>query len=435
MLAIASFYRGVLRWSLWYDNPNVAAVLLALATLALFHLGIRAWTRRRFLDYVLVGLSFVTGYALLHTFSRGGILAFALGMMVLLTDVLWMRSGRKVLAACLGLLAFILCSSVYLGTAARCVGTSVVRDGSVVNRLAIWRNAPRMIADAPGGWGLGRSAAAFREWYQPLSVNDRYDSLVSSHLTWLVEFGRGGRFLYILGWMLAIVLGGLHWRRRNPLPLAVWIAFGTAASFSTVLDRWELWVLPLALLIRRVRIERWRVVFPILCLLAGLAVFAIELLGRVLTPTGTDGIRCLERGRHVVIGEGEPAVWVVRDEVSMGGEACGRDLRACGCPRPTAVVDSLALVPDTAETLVVGCAASSHLDELRRFARLRRLMVLSPTGDVDWRRYVVPSAKVSVCHGELSSNCPDDESSECLILPGMGEYIPIWPRLVEEKSR
>ncbi len=428
LLAIASFYRGVLRWSLWYDNPNVAAVLLALATLALFHYGVRARMRSRFLNYGLICLSFVTGYALLHTFSRGGILAFAIGMVVLLADMFRPRSGRRALAVSLCLLAFILCSSVYLGTASRCVGTSVAHEGSVVNRLAIWRNAPRMMADAPEGWGLGRSAAAFREWYQPLSVNDRYDSLVSSHLTWLVEFGRGGRFLYILGWMMVLVLGGMHWRQRNPLPLALWIALGTAASFSTVLDHWELWVLPLVSLVGRVRIGRWRIVTSIMCLCAGTAILAIELLGRIWVPGGTDGIRCLDQGRYVALGSGEPAVWVVRDGVSMGGEACGRDLRGHGCKRPTAVVETLAMVPDSVETLVIGGAASTHVEELRRFTQLRRLVVLSPTEDVDWHRHIVPSARVLVCHGELSSNCPDDESAECAILPGLGEYLPIWPR-------
>ena len=66
--------------------------------------------------------------------------------------------------------------------------------------------APRMIADAPGGWssfGIGR---AFTYWYQPIGMVLMSGSLINSHLTLLAGFGIAGRFFYLFSLFVVLAL-------------------------------------------------------------------------------------------------------------------------------------------------------------------------------------------------------------------------------------
>lgn len=109
-----------------------------------------------------------------------------------------------------------------------------------------------MIADAPDGWGIGQSGFAYTQYYQPLETRFTYRTLVNSHLTWLVEFGRAGRFAYLAGWLLLLALTwppGLS----SPLPFAAWLALGVAGFFSSVLEAGLLFAVPALLLIPAVQ--------------------------------------------------------------------------------------------------------------------------------------------------------------------------------------
>ena len=67
--------------------------------------------------------------------------------------------GRRwipiVLAACT-----LVGAAVWTGFAGRVADSSPTADASVGNRLAIWRNVPCMMVDAPGGWGYRSSQVA-----------------------------------------------------------------------------------------------------------------------------------------------------------------------------------------------------------------------------------------------------------------------------------
>src|SRR5690606_38880648 len=118
-------------------------------------------------------------------------------------------------------------------------------DRSITNRLEIWKQAPRMMVDAPGGWGIGNSGNAYGQWYQPLDQHELYRTLVNTHLTWLVEVVWPLRFLYVFGLFTAVVFcWKWHGRKRFSIPLGIWIAFGVAATFSLVAESPWLWILP-----------------------------------------------------------------------------------------------------------------------------------------------------------------------------------------------
>ena len=147
------FYQGMARWDLGLDSPNKAAAVLVFLLLPLLALSVRA--RREWVRWC-AGLAFVlVGYGLVRTFSRGGLVALLLGAIVLLAGlrkllVVGWRWLPVLLAACT-----LVGAAVWTGFAGRVADSSPAEDASAGNRLAIWRNVPYMMVDAPGGWGRG----------------------------------------------------------------------------------------------------------------------------------------------------------------------------------------------------------------------------------------------------------------------------------------
>ena len=79
------FYHGMARWDFGLDSPNKAAAVLAFLLLPLLALAVRA--RREWVRWC-AGLALVlVGYGLVRTFSRGGLVAFLLGALVLLAGL------------------------------------------------------------------------------------------------------------------------------------------------------------------------------------------------------------------------------------------------------------------------------------------------------------------------------------------------------------
>jgi hypothetical protein len=102
------------------------------------------------------------------------------------------------------LIGIVLCTWIILGATVYLQAnerfTQGIQDRSIANRLEIWRQVPKMIADAPMGWGVGNAVRAYQNWYQPLDHGVTYLNLVSTHFTWLVEFSWWQRILYCFGW-------------------------------------------------------------------------------------------------------------------------------------------------------------------------------------------------------------------------------------------
>lgn len=220
-------------------NANYAGALFAISALACWSLYF--FSKKAFWPCLLGSLIFT--FFMMLTQSRGALVGLGLGGALLLP---WI-SGWRHRGVLIGTHALVLIFGIVwmTGTGERIGKGWSGNDGSVSNRLALWKPAPAMMAQAPRGWGLGNSADAFHQWYQSSGSVYSYKHLVNSHLTWMVELGWIGRFFYLLLWT-AILLLCLPSGRLPGLAvaLAVWVAFGATSFFSGVAQQWYQWVVP-----------------------------------------------------------------------------------------------------------------------------------------------------------------------------------------------
>lgn len=79
-------------------------------------------------------------------------------------------------------------------------------DPSVQIRTAILGDLPEMMVSAPAGWGSGKAAHAWQNWFEPVGGSENLRHLLSSHATWLVEWPWTGRIAYLFGWAAIIAL-------------------------------------------------------------------------------------------------------------------------------------------------------------------------------------------------------------------------------------
>lgn len=251
------FYFGEhLRLDWGFENPNKTAALIA-GLLVLVH-ALRyliKWKRIGFWIFIAAFLSL--GVCLIHTYSRGGILAAVAGQLAFyVTRHLKFRvPSRTALftAFALGILLTLYSALPQVEAIKRYsqgMGEEEV-DRSVTNRLRIWKDVPQMILDAPNGWGHDKVGEAWMLWYQPLDTRYRYRTLVNSHLTWLAGFGWAGRFLYLGGWCLILLTcfaprieSNLE-RQSASIAVGVWTTLAVSAFFSSVGESALLWLLPL----------------------------------------------------------------------------------------------------------------------------------------------------------------------------------------------
>lgn len=141
-----TFFQGTWRMDWGLGNPNKTAAVIAGLMIAVWALtAFKKWGFWAAL-FLFTGL----GIALLHTFSRGGAVAAFAGLLMV-----WFGSARpwpkqKVLAilASLFVLTFY---GFYLKAGDRFSQGIVEEDRSISNRLELWKMAPAMMVDAPGG--------------------------------------------------------------------------------------------------------------------------------------------------------------------------------------------------------------------------------------------------------------------------------------------
>ena len=437
--AEAFFYNGVSRWDFGLDNPNKAAAVLAFLLLALLALSVRA--RREWVRWCAGAAMALVGYGLVHTFSRGGLVAFLAGAVVVLAGVrkslFRERRWLPVLLATCTLVG----AAAWTGFAGRVANSSPAADDSVGNRFVIWRNVPCMMVDAPGGWGHGAAGDAFMSWYQPLDRKERYRTLVNSHFTWLVEWGWCGRFVLVWAWLLALGMGIVRWRSRgDPLPLAVWIGFATAAFFSSVAEEWIVWVVPVFVLVPAVLTFRTaksarRLTIVATLVASGLVLSAFVVVGMFCRPVDAIKVNRSLDGMCLTVGTGETAGWLVCDETAMGGAAYGRVLRDViqtpeGSGRAYCLARELSAVPaDVRRLALCGHAADTGPGALSRFTALEDVRVIAPNRPEEWLAAHGNKPYIHVFCGEFASACPVEDVDGLTVVPGAADYLPNWPQL------
>jgi O-Antigen ligase len=286
------YYNDQIRWALGFDNPNKAAALVA-SILPLLWLGYAlSWRIRtsmlRWAAVSLCGVFLLGGwFVLFKTYSRGGAVAAFVAFVYIVVTALVTRSQGKnhtppfghpsregiekrrrtathnstplergarragcgflTTRNCLAVAACIIVIGIAAATGVASRATSWIgtREGSVENRVELWKGGLRMIAENPFGVGAGRSGEAYMQWYQPVEARMRYRTLVNSYLTFAAEWGLpitcAAVFLAFAVWWMAGSAGSGNLRAALRASL---LAFAVTGFFSTTMEEWKLWLLP-----------------------------------------------------------------------------------------------------------------------------------------------------------------------------------------------
>ncbi|MFZ4776421.1 MAG: O-antigen ligase family protein [Terrimicrobiaceae bacterium] len=425
------FFQGFWRMDWGLGNPNKTAALIAILMVAVWSLAyLRNW-----LFWVSLMLFSALGICLVHTFSRGGMVAAFCGLIPLLVCLRRPLPVRRIIGV-VAAVWVIIGASIYLQAHERYGQGVVQEDRSISNRFVLWKAAPTMMVDAPGGWGLGESGKAYMDWYQPLDRNESYRTLVNSHLTWLVEFGWLGRFLYIFGWLAVFLLclpkQGNRWLA---VPLGIWISLFTGAWFSSVGESIWLWIVPAIALgwviVWRIRNHAWPET-KLLLLPPALSAGSLICLS-LLVPHSP----VTKRGNALAIGNGVPSTWVVADRIVLG-KSFPRPLRDALAKNPQlscGIVESMEDLPDSvASTLIFSGKLDSKNSGMieSKLKSVKSLTLVNPAFFP--AEFPIPKgADVRIAIGEFSQLASaSDWSPVAKVEPlvGIGDFVPTWPSVL-----
>jgi O-Antigen ligase len=425
------FFQGFWRMDWGLGNPNKTAALIAILMVAVWAL---AYTRK-WLFWVSLALFSALGICLVHTFSRGGMVAAFCGLIPLLVCLRRPLPVKRIVGA-IAAVWVIIGASIYLQAHERYGQGVVQEDRSISNRFVLWKMAPTMMVDAPGGWGIGESGKAYMDWYQPLDRNESYRTLVNSHLTWLVEFGWLGRFLYIFGWLAVFLLclptQGNRWLAVS---LGIWISLFAGAWFSSVGESIWLWIVPAVALawviVWRIRSHAWPET-KLLLLPPSLAAASLIFLA-LLAPHSP----VTKRGNALAIGKGVPSTWVVADRIVLG-KSFPRPLRESLAKNPQlscGIVERIEDLPDNVASALVfsGKLNSKNSGVIEgKLKSVKSLILVNPAFFP--AEFPIPKgAGVRIAIGEFSQLASASDWSPVAkveSLAGIGDFVPNWPTVL-----
>ena len=434
------YFNDIWRMDWGLGNPNKTAALIATLMIA-------AWSFayiKRWGFWMALTLFAGLGVCLMHTFSRGGIIALGAGLIPLV--IFAPRPWRMARLVGVGAALWIIIGfGVYWETHERIAQGVIKEDRSISNRLELWSAGPAMMVDAPGGWGLGNAGHAYMQWYQPLDRSEGFRTMVNSHLTWLVEFGWGFRFLYVFAWG-AIIL--LCWPRKHSrrlaIPLGIWIAFGVSAVFSSVAESPWLWVVPLmslvAVLAYRIYVIQWPSPKAWIIPLGAAAMLTLSFWIAGQNDAAVHGY-----GSYVTIGEGEPAVWILYDEATLG-KLYGKSLREYlngSEVKPPSI--GIAFSPDSLPDLggkkliIAGGDTPETRERLAALIGSAAETILLTPAFYPQELDLAPErlAGISVIFGEFSQSPTSyawQQAGHVRRLAGVGNFIPNWPQYLFAKE-
>lgn len=435
------FWRDGERLKLWFRNPNLAGGFLALCAIcALGLLYVRVWPVK--------ALGALTALAILvplvKTGSRAALLAFVGGCCLMAATRFKALLSRKVLLPVLACAVLVGGYLAFCGDSGRFTTKLFVEGSSKTSRFPIWREVPRMIADAPLGWGAGNSGKAYIRWYQR-EQTCLLEDLISGHCTFLAEHSWPIRFAYLFVW---IVFGLLFFRNallgRSPVPLGVAGALAFLGVLHPIFSSWELVSLASVVGLSAVAVWRdWRGVkkFALPSALTAAAVcFLIFAVGRWV-PTGGGAVPIRGGSAAVCINGSEPATWIVDDDYALHGGywwLLGKEIRDwCGedpSSRSVGHAFSAKAVPACCRHLVlVGEAGESFCREWKDVVSglegLTDVTFLSPSFLVtDIPPELSARFKVHAVQGGLVARAAQYESRPDFlkVVPAAALYIPNW---------
>lgn len=442
--ASTDMWKGGARLRLFSRNPNRAALVfvqIALVALAVgFFAGSFYW-RMHGIIWALTGT-----LLMFQTQSRGGFLAFCTGGAILAFFRIRRGVGRRFLVAFSIALAVVLGFAAVTKIADRVtVGTvQFSNDGSSQKRLAIWKEVPQMLAAAPWGWGLWQSGPAYNSWFEKPERMEMIGDLFNDHISRMVEGGlvMGGLYVFVWALLFAWTLR-LAWRGGSPLPLVVCASYFVASSFNPM--NWWMpgFYLPAVVLAWSVR-RMWAGMRPFAwaggvtaAVLAGVAIVA-ALASKQDVP-----IRVGWLGRQVIIGKGEPKVWVVDDGYVLCGDFYGfpgKEIRDFYLANPSAepigIVTDLSRLPRRMDRLVL-CGKRCETILHGRCPDARQVVLLTPPFGIDIiPQKILDSVDLHVLTGKFAARLTGDAqrgNPRLHVVPGAEAYVPGWLDVIVRK--
>lgn len=429
-----------------YVNPNFSGALFAQLALLFFALALLPSLGRKS-RAALWGLAAASGACVVWSGSRGALLGLAAGALVATAPFVRRKIAVWKVAAALGAVAAVAAVVVLaLGEGNLLRGFS---DGGLnwsnALRVEMAKAAPRMIADAPGGWssfGIGR---AFTYWYQPIGMVLMSGSLINSHLTLLAGFGIAGRFFYLFSLFVVLALSlRAAFCRRDPVPAAVAVGFSVMACFNPMFGEWGLWIVPALSLTPLLAALRGIGRRTVCLLLSVSAIASAAVLGALMLIGAADGTRpsVSYDGKRVRINGRNPRIWVVDDAQGvLGGVLVGREIRDFYMRNPKApsigYVRDVRDVPKSGVNRLVlpGKSGNDWLlmlseDEKAREGLPKSVVFLNPP----FSPSEMPQGVLALCHpkllvGEFAARYNPEYASPpewVGVVPGVEKYMPNW---------
>lgn len=404
-----------------FGNPNSAGAFFAVLVLAVFFIpGRKSWMM--VIKGILSGVFFS---CLLLTASRGALIGLAIG-----SFGAWWVAGFPIARTTkkrwviVGIVAVIILFVGLGGKALHRISTLSSSEGSTVSRIGVYRCVPAMLMAAPGGWGRGHGAEAYENWFQDVNSHTSFKNLLSTHATWIVEFGFPFFFFYLIGWGLALLMS-----RADPISFAVILSWVISCSFSHVGKVWWMWLLPLAALgvacIRRWKRKEWPGILQWgsaggLIVLVGLLLVLVGMLGSPKPRVSYDG-------SVVKIGGQAPTIWFLTPDASVLGSDYGKSLRVMGS---VAIANRWDVVGNAPVLVLSGVPPRIP----NGVTPCKNIVWLNPPGQISpqLKHFLEMAPHKTIVWGGLRT---DDNPRELyrwfrslgdahwMVLPGRGEYI------------
>ena len=450
--ALEGKWDGTGRLCFPYENPNHSGALychLALLALAVL-LACRGKVR------VVAASAFIAFFAcLVLTGSRGSLVGFAVGLAAFFAFRFRSLIRSRAFWAALAVgVAAIVCWFGWLHSDQLLRGFADGRmDWSNAIRVDMLKVAPKMMVDAPGGWGFVGAGRAYFDWYQPLDNLFMTGSLMNDHLTILADAGWLGRFAYLFALLSLLLLSCSYARRgKGGFPLSVLTATVAMSCFNPMFAKIGLWAVPVVaaglLAFWCFRTRGRCLILPVVvsaCAAGGL-VAVLFWIGSAQEPV--DGLRVFATGRQVCVRGKAPAIWIVDDtQGALGGIFASKDLREFYKYSPQApnvgYVRSIHDLPERGiQRLVLsGKAANEWLlllsenPEARKHLPREVVFVTPPFAPSEIPAALLHFCKVRVVVGEFAARFQQEYAtppSFVTIVPGMERYILRWMERVME---
>ena len=447
-LAAADIWRGSGRLRLFSRNPNRAA--LVFGQLSLIALGIALFGRSGIWRLHGVLWALISTLLLFQAQSRGGFLAYVVGAAIL--GFFRVRRGvsRRVLLVFAVAVLLLGGFAVATKTANRLTIRAQTQENATSNtsRLFIWKEVPRMIAAAPFGWGLWQSGQAYNSWYEIKCRMHMIGDLFNDHFSRFVEGGFVMGGLYVFVWVLLFVWGVCSaWRGDSPIPLAVLATYFVVSTFNPMNYWTPGFYLPLAVLAWGV----WKGGFVTRRMAIGsVAVTAMVLAGVAvvawMAPAQDVPLRVGWMGKRIIVGKGEPKVWVVDDGFVLNGDYYGfpgKELRDYYAANPKAealgLVTKMEDLPKDVERLVVtGTHCWQYLEDHAKISAPHVILLTPPFGSDKIPEKVVKERDLHVLTGEHVARLTGDWAKRepwLVMVPGAEAYVPGWLNIVVRKGK